>query len=337
MNSLISLLWVIGNVVGVEVDSAMKYGTLAWILFLFNFWKSIRTKEQYYLLKGSKAIYENDSSSSLFIYIKKNLLKHKFEIVYALGTILTQIDSGGWRFYDSALLYLIGFGRPKTEFHPLFFAIICMSFGISVYFILLEPILFVLSHIFITGIQSLSFKFFSKKESIFQLATMLFFACSFFKHGITLIPEQDKYYESDSIVEELLTLNVPILTLLPAAFELFFLIKCCKILTMQELFLSFVLAEVLKFIEIQRFSLLLSIIWLLLIAIYSKQSSADFDLEDENNQALSKRSLGMMFIVLVTGSIVFSYQILPNEDRQQKFRYHFVKEVEDHFNFGNQW
>ena len=339
--SLVSLLWVIGNVVGSEIDSGLKFGTLAWILFLYNFWKMVFNRE-YFPIKAGKLddyygspILRRGKIDSIKFFIST----HKFEILYSVGTILTQLDSsGGWRFYDSALLYLISFGSPKTTFHPLFFAIICMSFGISIWFILLEPILYVLWHIFITGVQSASFSFFTKKESLIKLATGLFFCCCFFKHAIIFIPQQDKYYESDSIIEELLTLNIPVLTLLPAAFELFFLVKSCTVLNLQELFLSFVLAEVLKFIQIQRFSLLLSVVWLLVIAMYSRQSAGHFDLEDaEQSQAISRKGLGVVFVLLVISSVIFSYQVLPDEDRQQKYRYHFVKSVEDHFKSGKEW
>ena len=340
MNSLVSLLWVIGNVVGSEVDSALKFGTLAWILFLYNFYKLISNNYDYLPLK-TKTNYshvgKDINTNTLKDKCKMILLNHKFEIFYCVGTILGQLDAdGSWRFYDSALLYLISFGSPKAKFHPLFFAILCMSFGISIWFILLEPVMYVLWHIFITGIQSASFSFFTKKESVLRLSSFLFFSCSFFKHAITIIPQQDKLLESDSLIEELLTLNVPFLTLLPASFELFFLIKSCQKLELQELFLSFVLAEVLKFIQMQRFSLLLSVVWLLVIAMYSRQSSKDFDMDDQE-QTLSRTNMIIIFVALICSTTIFGYQVLPNEDRLQKYRFHFIKSVNDHLKSGKEW
>ena len=340
MSSLVSILWVLGNVIGIEIDAALKYGTLAWILFIYNSWKTYRMKEFYLSIKHSQLNMNEDIVIDNTGYIRKSLnyaSAYKFEIIFTIGTILTQIDAEGWRFYDSALLYLLGFGNHKIQFHPLFFSIICMSFGISIYFILLEPILSVIWHLCITGIQSSSFAFFTKRESVLKLSVMLFLGCSFFPHAVSIIPQQDKYYESDSIIEELLTLNVPLLSLLPAAFELFFLIKCCKKLNLQELFLSFVMAEILKFVQMQRFSLLLSIIWLLLVLVYSKKGNDDFEFNEDKEQNFTKKTLAIIFAALLLCSSIFFYMLLPEEDKQHKFRYHFVNSAEDHFRNLKQW
>eukprot|EP00834_Sanchytrium_tribonematis_P001077 NODE_23_length_42016_cov_0.755803.p15 type:complete len:339 gc:universal NODE_23_length_42016_cov_0.755803:35234-36250(+) len=338
MNSIKSILWIIGNVIGTNIDYSLKIGVLAWVLFIYHLIQHFNCESNMYdQIKTGKIDSDIIGQKTIgnFKIIKDTFFAHRFEIIFVFGNIMAQFDSDSWRFYDSALLYIIGFGSSKFNFHPVFFSILCLSLGISLYFLFLEPLSHVLWHLLLTGIQSSSFIYFSRKVSLFYLSVMLFIGTCFFVHAVRIFPQKDNLLESDSVIEDLLTMDIPILTLLPAAFELLFLIKTCLDLTLQELFLNFILAEILKFLQLQKFSILLSVVWFLTIAIYLKSYSDDLDILQTFN--LTSKQLFYTFIILLLSTTMFCFNTMIDEDRLIKYRYGFVNNSEDHFLENRKW